>query len=226
MTRPTDQRPQTLPHADASSEGSSTRERILDVSEALFAKRGFAGTSVRDIARECGLTAPSLYNHFDNKQALYDAVLERGVRPLLELLAQLPATGSSAPEKAEADMGVFIEAAMDHLARRPHLAGLFQHESLTGGEYLAKIARTWVRPVLEEGLKRMEQEGGGTSDDDLSIIAAWVHLVIGHFTLAPMLREVFDHDPLSPEGLERQKRFLGRFAQAFVLTPDTDADGD
>ena len=34
----------------------STRERILDVAEALFAERGLAGTAVRDIARRAGLT--------------------------------------------------------------------------------------------------------------------------------------------------------------------------
>ena len=60
-------------------ESESTRERILDVAEALFAERGLAGTAVRDIAREAGLTAPSLYNHFDGKHALYEAVLVRGV---------------------------------------------------------------------------------------------------------------------------------------------------
>jgi DNA-binding transcriptional regulator YbjK len=57
----------------ASSGAPQTRERILDVAEALFAERGFAGTSVRDIAASAGLTAASLYNHFDGKEALYDA---------------------------------------------------------------------------------------------------------------------------------------------------------
>ncbi len=41
-----------------------TRDRILDVAEALFAERGFAGTSVREIAAKADLTAASLYNHF------------------------------------------------------------------------------------------------------------------------------------------------------------------
>jgi hypothetical protein len=43
-------------------------------------------------------------------------------------------------------------------------------------------------------------------------VAAWIHVILGHFASAPLLEELFDIDPLSPEQLERQKRFLRRFA--------------
>jgi len=64
-----------------------TREAILDAAERLFSARGVDGVAVRDLARELGLTASSLYNHFPGKQALYEAVLERGLRPIVELVA-------------------------------------------------------------------------------------------------------------------------------------------
>ena len=70
----------------AASPPAPTRDRILDAAEILFAERGLAGTAVRDIASEVGLNPASLYNHFPSKLALYEAVLERGVRPLLEVL--------------------------------------------------------------------------------------------------------------------------------------------
>jgi len=54
--------------ASGAPETETTRERILDVAERLFAQKGFAGTVVRDIARDTGLTAPSLYNHFDGNE--------------------------------------------------------------------------------------------------------------------------------------------------------------
>ena len=77
------------PSEPAPADSESTPERLLDVAERLFAEKGYAGTAVRDIARAAGLTAPSLYNHFDGKQALYEAVLARGVQPLVELNRQL-----------------------------------------------------------------------------------------------------------------------------------------
>src|SRR5881296_4082765 len=76
-----------------------TREVILDTAEHLFAARGVDGVALRDLAREMHLTAPSLYNHFPSKQALYDAVLERGLRPIVELVGEAWHPGSLRPER-------------------------------------------------------------------------------------------------------------------------------
>ena len=68
--------------------GERTAERILDAAEELFAERGYNGTTLRDVATRVGVRPPSLYNHFASKDALYAAVLERGIGPLIELLAR------------------------------------------------------------------------------------------------------------------------------------------
>ena len=124
-----------------------TRDRILDAAEALFAERGFAGTSVRDIASNVGLTAASLYNHFPSKDALYAAVLERGIRPLIELLRDRP-SGPPAPDAAEQ----LVAAVMEHLASRPRLPRLIYHEVVAGGGHIAELTRDWVAPALAQGL--------------------------------------------------------------------------
>ena len=67
--------------------GELTAERILDAAEAHFAERGYEGTTLRDVASAVGIRNPSLYNHFGSKEQLYAAVLERGIRPVLEMLA-------------------------------------------------------------------------------------------------------------------------------------------
>ena len=74
--------------ADVPPSGS-TRDRILDAAEALFADRGYAGAAMRDLAARVDLNPASLYNHFPSKRALYEAVLERGLRPMSELLESL-----------------------------------------------------------------------------------------------------------------------------------------
>ena len=66
--------------------GVLTSERILDAAEARFAERGYAGTSLREVADGVGIRIPSLYNHFPNKASLYAAVLERGITPIFEAL--------------------------------------------------------------------------------------------------------------------------------------------
>ena len=55
----------------------NTKELILDKSMELFAKNGFAAVSMRDISDAVGIKASSIYYHFESKQALFDAMIER-----------------------------------------------------------------------------------------------------------------------------------------------------
>lgn len=194
----------------------STPDRILDAAEALFAERGFNGTSVRDIASSVGLNPASLYNHFANKEALYEAVLARGIRPLVEVLER-------AAESEEIEAGAIIQAVMDHLATTPHLPRLIYHEALTGGEHLADVVRNWVQPLLVPAMaaaERNRRASSWESDELVPMIAAWMHMIFGHFAIAPMLGELFGHDPLTPENLERQTRFLRKAALRLVGDAD------
>lgn len=52
-----------------------TRQRLLDAALELFARHGFAATSVRAIAGEIGLRDSAIYAHFPDKQAIYQALL-------------------------------------------------------------------------------------------------------------------------------------------------------
>lgn len=52
-----------------------TRQKILDQALELFAARGYDAVSVGEIAEAVGIKAPSLYNHFPSKQAIFDALV-------------------------------------------------------------------------------------------------------------------------------------------------------
>ena len=57
------------------------RASIIAVSKVLFADKGFHGVSVDEIARRVGVSPAVLYQHFDSKDALYEAVLESLAAP-------------------------------------------------------------------------------------------------------------------------------------------------
>lgn len=57
----------------------SARTAVLDAALALFAKRGFADTSLRDISRESGISHPLILHHFGSKEELYTEVKRRVV---------------------------------------------------------------------------------------------------------------------------------------------------
>ena len=173
---------------------------------------------MRDIARAAGLTAPSLYNYFEGKQALYEAVLARGVQPLFDLIGGLAKGGARGEDRT----GEMLDGIMDHLAGHPDLARLIQHEALTDGASLEQIAQGWLRPIVARGLLAMQEEGDSvwTEDERPLAVAAWIHVILGHFAMAPLLRSLFDFDPLAPEQIERQKRFLRRYAQLLMSGAD------
>ena len=66
----------TMTSADDPNREQGTRQRILDVAARLFVERGYAGTSVRDIAAELGIANPSIYHHFKSKGELLVELLD------------------------------------------------------------------------------------------------------------------------------------------------------
>jgi AcrR family transcriptional regulator len=213
--------PATTHPTDRHSVPSSTRERILDAAESLFADRGFEGAAMRDIAAGANLNPASLYNHFTSKQALFEAVLERGLRPLFVVLDALEIVDWS-PESLDAATDTFIE----QLARQPRLPALLEQEALSGGRHLTQLTHKWLRPLFERALATFEETraGGKTralahwEDDELPILLmTFHHVILGNFALVPMLREVLDEDPLSPNAMERQRRFARKVVRLLIL---------
>ena len=73
--------------------GPLTRKQILDASLRLFSEKGFARTSVRDIAQAAGITDAAIYYHFDSKRDLFEALFEeRGITSALSELEQATIT--------------------------------------------------------------------------------------------------------------------------------------
>ena len=53
-----------------------TKQRILDEALTLFSEKGYANVFVGDIAKRVGIKAPSLYKHYKNKRAIFDAIID------------------------------------------------------------------------------------------------------------------------------------------------------
>ncbi|MGK5448474.1 MULTISPECIES: TetR family transcriptional regulator [Streptomyces] len=66
--------------------GKERREQLLDIGRALFAERGFEGTSVEEIAAKAGVSKPVVYEHFGGKEGLYAVVVDREMRRLLDMV--------------------------------------------------------------------------------------------------------------------------------------------
>lgn len=88
-----------MTESTAPDTGPSTRERILDAAERLFAENGIEGTSLREITGAAGVNLAAVHYHFGSKEALVGAVFDALIGPInRERLRQLDALeGAAAP---------------------------------------------------------------------------------------------------------------------------------
>ncbi len=92
-----------------------TRSAILDAAARAFARRGFAGITMDDLAKEAGYSTASLYNYFPNKDAVLNALVARSIEGLLRCVkAPLPVT-LSPEQRLELVALRLLEEARDHL---------------------------------------------------------------------------------------------------------------
>ena len=126
----------------------SSRSKILEVAEQRFARSGFSGVGLQEVADGVGLSKSSLFHHFSSKRELYTAVVEGvlgridvHVRPALEA----PGTATERLENA-------LSALIDALA---------EHES---------TARLLLRALVEEDQSSAADEGDDSVDDALRVL--------------------------------------------------------
>jgi AcrR family transcriptional regulator len=75
-----------------------TRQRILDIAGELFARQGYTGTSIADIARELGTTTAALYYHFPSKSAILAGLLAVPITAYTRLLDGLDSGDATAED--------------------------------------------------------------------------------------------------------------------------------
>lgn len=197
----------------------TTRERILDAAEQVFAEKGLGAAPVRDIAARVGLNPASLYNHFAGKEELYEAVLERGLTPVLEMLSEL-LVGA----RTRDDDDLAIDRVVLHFAQSPNLAKLIHYETLAGGERIARIASRWFEPVYQRGIDvlRASRAAELWPEHELPLLLlGFQNLIVGYFAMAPLVHQVFGVDPVSEEGLSRQMAFLHKVSHLLIPPRDS-----
>ena len=70
------------------------REQLIAIARALFAERGFDGTSIEEIAARAEVSKPVVYEHFGGKEGLYAVVVDREVRCLLGMMQESLTAGN------------------------------------------------------------------------------------------------------------------------------------
>ena len=96
----------------------ATAERVIDEAWKLCRAEGVGGWSMRQLATKVGMQAPSLYEHFASKNAIYDAMFAAGYRDYLAATTHLldPALGTP-QHRVRLSAHVFIKLCLEDPAR-------------------------------------------------------------------------------------------------------------
>jgi AcrR family transcriptional regulator len=98
----------------------TTKDKLMDAAEKLFARRGYHGTSLRDITGAIGVDVALVNYHFGSKKQLLEAVLERRGEVLngerLLRLAEIRRRAAPAAASTEAVIDAFLDPILDRLA--------------------------------------------------------------------------------------------------------------
>ena len=100
---------------------AQTRAALVTAGRRLYGTKGFAATSVEDIARAARVTTGALYHHFPTKAAVFEAVFEQMHAEMLAASAEASApsaAGGGALEQMEAGFGVFLDRVLEPEVQR------------------------------------------------------------------------------------------------------------
>jgi AcrR family transcriptional regulator len=177
MARDSDSLQGVTPESGSSPTGGSsesTRQSLMKCAEDLFARQGYDGTSVKEIADAAGVNISLISYHFKGKEGLYRACLETFGRSRLDVAKRLlePAN-SSAELRIRVDM--FVEEMFAAYAENPAVCKIIQREADLNLRVAQDIFRDTFMQVFETLVKfiaKSQERGALRGDVDPQLTAA------------------------------------------------------
>ncbi|MEM8526464.1 MAG: TetR/AcrR family transcriptional regulator [Bacteroidota bacterium] len=146
----------------------STKQKIQDAAARLFRKKGYNGTSMKDIAQAVDIKAASIYNHFSSKQELLQNLLFDMANFFVKGMKEITTSTLNTEQQLEQLITLHIRATVEHTNAVALIAGEWIHlEEVTKMEYIQ------LRDQYEnefEALINKGKEEGKFVDVDTEII--------------------------------------------------------
>jgi TetR/AcrR family transcriptional regulator, regulator of cefoperazone and chloramphenicol sensitivity len=196
-----------------SAEDLSSRARLRDAAVRLFAERGVAGTSVRDIAEAARGTAGLITHHFGSKERLKAAIDE-----LLVEVFTAPLTAHS--DRSSPTAEAVGEALAQSMAAHPDLRAYLRRSFLENDPASAEVFDRFVG-LLRDLLAEMQAAGTLRADLDLDWAPLQVlFLHFGPLLLGPAVDRILNIDSYADDVIRRRSRaHLELLSRGFFSNP-------
>jgi TetR/AcrR family transcriptional regulator, transcriptional repressor of aconitase len=131
-------------------DGDERRKAIVRAAVPLFARKGFAGTTTRELAEAAGISEALLFKHFPSKQSLYREIRQLGCEgdPALETLATLPPSTATLVCMLRFMVRHFLGVAASEHDELDSRLRLVAHSFLEDGEYARELFEAVSERVL------------------------------------------------------------------------------
>lgn len=154
---------------------TTTQENLIEIATQLFATKGFAAVSVRELTDLAKINVSAISYHFNGKEGLYQEVLKKQLAPILEALQSV----KSKESLSTIERLTLYADQIAHIHRQsPFLARFMSSESITptpfGGpiieNHLSQVYQ-FIQSTLQEGIQK------GIFQADLNVTYAAISLV-------------------------------------------------
>ena len=164
---------------------SDKKESILKAAAILFAERGFAAVSMRDLAQEIHTTPAALYHHFQDKAAIHYATLQYVFSDKATDVSDL-IKGDDAPEAKLERLIVWLTL---QFSGNPIMMRLLQRELLDGDKQRIKVLADDVITAPFQEIQNLMQQLAPDRDAQLSAFSV-ISLIMGFVELSPILEQM------------------------------------
>lgn len=203
------------------------RDRILTAAISLFSARGFEGVSTTQIAKAAGITQPLIHYHFKNKEALWKAAAGR-------LFEQLNKDFSSEmSDVSQGDSKRFlvdsIRAFVVFSAKRPEFNRFLMREGAQQSDRSEWLAEELVKPSIQPFYEVYLE---GVTDGWLrpiqfpQLLVLVVSAASNFFSLAPLVNQLFDVDPLDQREALKQSDAVIEIVMASIFKDEAQPQVD
>jgi AcrR family transcriptional regulator len=175
---------------------ANTRERLLGAARTVFARSGFHGASVEEIASEAGFSTGALYSNFDGKEDLFLAVMERAIDEHAREISDAVGARSSMTERATGGARQW----MTMIEREPEVLLLFMEFWAYGvrdAHVRPNVAAQFAR--VRELLTRLIADGVREFDLELDVPAEQLAVVIDALADGIARQKLADPDAIPDE---------------------------
>ena len=171
----------------------STRERLLRVCEDLFARKGFAGASLREIGAALGIANASIMYHFPSKEKLYAAVLSRIADSVRAVTEDLQGDAGDAAERIRFTLDRFADWGEAH----PGYLQLVMRELMENPDRRARARSLYLAGALEAMRRPIDRAKAAGLLPEIDPALFLLHLIgaVTYFTIAAPTVSRITNDP-------------------------------